>query len=313
MYSINQELFTSPYRESQSTSRLGILLVDTFGDYCQRYWFLEDGYFTNQYPGNRDLINFGIMFSLIFYIGSIYFLLKEKNVILKKIGVTGYIGILVLIINSMNLFPFLGKNFNPSKGDPIKTHYFSFLLAFTFIYLFIKFFKRKKQIYSLLLLLVMIFFSFKLINPPSLEAIKDEQTILNKVHLLSPCFLGDPLNSLINYSHSWCSEEELLESICYREYDENLLPVKENDYFIFPKDEVYGTKNLVSDNNVVTIANYFECLNYVEGGYIPQSVESYFSDYKARTPFVFNFIFLISIFSISYIQFIKKYFKHETL
>ena len=123
-----------------------------------------------------------MFFSLIFYIGSIYFLLKEKNVILKKIGVTGYIGILVLIINSMNLFPFLGKNFNPSKGDPIKTHYFSFLLAFTFIYLFIKFFKRKKQIYSLLFLLVMIFFSFKLINPPSLEAIKDEQTILNKVH-----------------------------------------------------------------------------------------------------------------------------------
>ena len=169
---------------------LGILLLDTFGDYWQRYWFHKDGYFTNQYPGNRDLINFGIIFSLIFYIGSIYFLLKEKNVILKKIGVTGYIGILVLIINSMNLFPFLGKNFNPSKGDPIKTHYFSFLLAFTFIYLFIKFFKRKKEIYSLLFLLVMIFFSFKLINPPTLETIKDEQTILNKVHLLSPCFLA---------------------------------------------------------------------------------------------------------------------------
>ena len=91
------------------------------------------------------------------------------------------------------------------------------------------------------------------------------------------------------------------------------MPVKENDYFIFPKDEVYGTKNLVSENNVVTIANYFECLNYVEGGYIPQSVESYFSDYKAKTPFVFNFIFLISLLSVSYIQFIKKYFKHETL
>ena len=158
----------------------------------------------------------------------------------------------------------------------------------------------------------MIFFSFKLINPPSLEAIKDEQTILNKVHLLSPCFLGDPLNSLINYSHSWCSEEELFEAICYREYDENLLPVKENDYFIFPKDEIYGTKNLVSDNNVVTIENYFECLNYVEGGYIPQSVESYFSDYKAKTLFVFNFIFLISLFLIFYIQFARKNFKHET-
>ena len=312
LYSFNQELFTNPYRNSQSTSMWGILLLDTFGDYWQRYWFHKDGYFTNQYPGNRDIINFGIIFSLIFYLGSIYYLLKEKKVILKKIGASGYIGILVLIINAMNLFPFLGKNFNPSKGDPIKTHYFSFLLVFTFIYLFIKFFKGKKEIYSLLFLLVMIFFSFKLINPPTLEVIKDEQTLLNKVHLLSPCFLGDPANSLINYSHSWCSEEELLEAICFREYDENLLPVKENDYFIFPKDEVYGTKNLVSENNVVTIANYFECLNYVEGGYIPQSVESYFSDYKAKTPFVFNFIFLISLFSIFYIQVIKKYFKHET-
>ena len=312
LYSFNQELFNSPYRDSQSTSMMGILLLDTFGDYWQRYWFHKDGYFTNQYPGNKNIINFGMMFSFIFYTGSIYFLFKEKNDTLKKIGVTGYIGILVLIINAMNLFPFLGKNFDPDKGDPIKTHYFAFLLVFTFIYLFIKFFKSKKQIYSLFFLLVMIFFSFKLINPPTLEAIKNEQTLLNKVHLLSPCIIGDPLNSLINYSHSWCSEEELLQAICYKDYDESLLPVKEKDYFIFPKDETYGTKNLVSNNNVVTVANYFECLNYVEGGYIPQSVESYFLDYKAKTPFVFNFIFFMSLFSIFYIQFAKKYFKHET-
>ena len=117
LYSFNQELFNSPYRDSQSTSMMGILLLDTFGDYWQRYWFHKDGYFTNQYPGNKNIINFGMMFSFIFYTGSIYFLFKEKNDTLKKIGVTGYIGILVLIINAMNLFPFLGKNFDPDKGD----------------------------------------------------------------------------------------------------------------------------------------------------------------------------------------------------
>ena len=68
----------------------------------------------------------------------------------------------------------------------------------------------------------------------------------------------------------------------------------------------------MSNNNVVTVANYFGCLNCVEGGYIPQSVESYFSDNKARTPFVFNFIFLMSLFLIFYIQFARKNFKHET-
>ena len=44
LFSINSELLTNPFRNSQATSMIGIILLDTFGDYWQRYWFHKDGW-----------------------------------------------------------------------------------------------------------------------------------------------------------------------------------------------------------------------------------------------------------------------------
>ena len=90
-----------------------------------------------------------------------------------------------MIVNSHNLIPFLTKNFNPVKGDPMKTHYFSFLLAFTFIYIYLKIFQDKKNIYSIIFLMFMTIFSIQLLKPIGINQIKSEQSLINKVHLLS--------------------------------------------------------------------------------------------------------------------------------
>ena len=306
LYSINIDIIQNPYRDTQSSSMIGILLLDTFGDYWQRYWFHLDGFFNNQNPGSRGLINLGSVISLLFYFLSITFLIKEQNLLFKKIGILGYIGLFTLIVNAFNLIPFLTKNFNPSKGDPIKTHYFSFLLVFTFIYIFIKIFENKNEVYSLIFLVFMTMFSLQLFNPVTTTQIKNDQTLLNKIHLLSPCAVGDPANIIIGYSHSWCNEEDLILAVCNGPHNEDLVPVKENDYLVFPPDEIYTKRNLVNNSSVITVANYFECINYVTGGFIPQSSNQFFETPEPNSPFIFNTIFLLSLLSISTLC-LKKY------
>ena len=281
LYNLNIEIWRNPFRDSQATSMWGILLLDTFGDYWERYWFHTDGYI-------------GSIISIAFYSISTFYLIKDKDKFLKKIGILGYVGLSVMIVNSHNLVPFLTKNFNPAKGDPMKTHYFSFLLAFTFIYIYLKIFQDKKNIYSIIFLILMTIFSIQLFKPIGVNQIKSEQSLINKVHFLSPCTLGDPARRVINYSHSWCDEESIIKAICEGDYNKNLTPVDMGEYYTFPPDESYRYINLVKEGNLITINNYFECLNYAEEGFIPQTSQEYFSYTDIKFPNIFNTIFLLS-------------------
>ena len=109
LFSFNSDLILNPYRDSQSTSMFGILFLDTFGDYWQRYWFHKDGWLKNQYPGNVNLIRSGALLSVLFYSFLIYFLKIENNKKLKSIGRLSIVGIIVLLTTIFNIFPFLTK------------------------------------------------------------------------------------------------------------------------------------------------------------------------------------------------------------
>ena len=86
LFLINSDLISNPYRNSQANSMLGILFLDTFGDYWQRYWNHKDGWLGNQHPGNKNLNIIGIFISACFYIILLYQLFKEKNKKIKYIG-----------------------------------------------------------------------------------------------------------------------------------------------------------------------------------------------------------------------------------
>ena len=145
-----------------------------------------------------------------------------------------------------------------------------------------------------------------LLQPIGLNEIKSNQSLMNKVHILSPCSLGDPINTIINYSHSWCEDEAITIAICEGNYNENLIPIDKDGYLVFPPDESYRTINLVQENNVVTVNNYYECLNYTEGGFLPASSANYFVNGNTQSANVFNLIFLLSCLSIIYTEFIFK-------
>ena len=87
----------------------GILILDTFGDYWERYWFHADGYLNNQYPASKILINIGSVLSTIFYLASLIYIMNEKNDKLRKLGLLGYLGLFVMMVNAFNLIPFLTK------------------------------------------------------------------------------------------------------------------------------------------------------------------------------------------------------------
>lgn len=314
LFSFNSDLILNPYRDSQSTSMFGILFLDTFGDYWQRYWFHKDGWLKNQYPGNVNLIRSGALLSVLFYSFLIYFLKIENNKKLKSIGRLSIVGIIVLLTTIFNIFPFLTKNFNPSKGDPIKTHYFSFFLALSFAYLIIKILTLKSYKNLGILFLVLYFItSLQIFQSSSIDELNNEQSTFNKLHLLSPCSFGDPIKRFISYPNGWCTPEEISTSICEGEYDKSLLPITKEDYLVFPPDKLYEKRNMIFGENTVTVNNYYECLNYADGGYIKQSSEKYFFNYDRETPHYFLSGLIASLFAILYLAIFERKFKNIKL
>lgn len=306
LFSINSELLTNPFRNSQATSMIGIILLDTFGDYWQRYWFHKDGWLGNLYPGSNLLNIAGVFVSIFFYSSLLYFLIKEQNKKLKKMGSLFLIGLGVLLINVFNVFPFLTKNFKPEKGDPIKTHYFAFFLALALVYLVIKLMSLKRNIFPSLILTIVFLLCIQIPRSASVEILKADQNTSNKIHLLSSCKFGDPISKVINYPDGWCNQDEISLSICAGEYNKEIVPKQENEFMIFPPDKTYTQRNLIEGLNTVTVSNYYECLNYANGGYILQSSEKYFFNEERTPPKAFVFTLLLSCIVIFYYIFFNK-------
>ena len=128
-----------------------------------------------------------------------------------------------------------------------------------------------------------------------------EQSTLNKLHLLSPCLIGDPVRSFIYYPDGWCTSEEISKSICDGEYDKSLSPITKDAYLVLPPDDLYIKRNLIFSENTVTVSNYYECLNYADGGFIKQSSEKYFFNNEREIPNYFLTIFAASLFAILYL------------
>ena len=219
LYNINlNELWGNPYRDSLNDSMIGILLADTFGDYWQRYWFHYDGWglkingntVSKNYPGNISIIRISIFYSLIFYLTTLFQLSKEKVKFLFNIGVLGYLGVLALIINAFNL---LGYNiFNASKGDPMKTHLFSFLLVFTFLYFLIKIKVHQNIKIFIFLLLVQNLFLLVMMSPISIGELLNTPNLLTKIYYFGPCQLTLFIDNIFSSNFSRCLGNELLDS-----------------------------------------------------------------------------------------------------
>ena len=176
-YTINfVDLLKHPESHYHSNSVIGITLIDTFGDYFNEYWD-KDYTLSNKHRkefivsndsnkidfSNRTLYfknwNFSInhirnllsvVMSAIFYMTIVFFIVKNRR--LNILLVSPFIGILVLIINSLG-FP--EYNFYPETADTFKTFYYSFLLSLCFIEL-IRILMRSKLVFKKYFLIIYI-------------------------------------------------------------------------------------------------------------------------------------------------------------
>lgn len=296
-----KELINNPFRNNLKNSMISILFADTFNDYWQRYWYHKDGWSGNNYPGNLVFIRSSIVLSIIFYFGIFFFLFKSKLKELKVFGLLVYVGIVCLIINAVNLFPFLTMNFDPSKGDPMKTHLFSFLIVFSFYFFLSSLLKDTKTATDLIILLLFNIYIFSMLNPVSYTEIKNSSFYLNKIHVAVPCSLNEVANKLINYDDNWCGEENLAESICKGEHDELMIPKEQDGYLIYENDPSFENRNLTNGKKTITVGNYFECKSYVIGGYYSQTFDEFTGSVVEKPLYLSKLTLYLSFFIIFYI------------
>ena len=138
MYKINLfDLYFNPYRNYHADSLVGITLLDLFNDYFNRYWNHPRSLFSldrvnlelfSDYPRR----NLSVLLSILF----IFYSFKKSN----KYKLLYLIGLAVLTLTA---FGFFGLHFNPGKGDTVKTHYYFFLIAISFIFITLDLFNSK--------------------------------------------------------------------------------------------------------------------------------------------------------------------------
>ena len=155
-------LINNPYRDNLNDSFISITLLDMFGDYFERYWdhsrslFMQDRF-------ELDSLNLNLLRRRIASLLSFTFLfLSFKNKEFRLYKLSYLIGIFLILMISLGVF---GTYFNPDKADTVKTHYYSFLLAFSFIFIILELIKNKKNsqkyfVFAIYLLMILFIFGF---------------------------------------------------------------------------------------------------------------------------------------------------------
>ncbi len=301
LYTINfADLYTNPYRNTHANSLIGITLIDLFNDYFNRYWEHPRSIFVIDRVNLFDFLahprrNISVILSTLFVISSFWRMNRFKFIYLG--------GIIVLAFTSLGLF---GLHFNPEKGDTLKTHYYFFLLAISFIFILLDLFKSKDfwMNYAKAISLIAVFlfiFGF-----PKNYTENSQNIILEKIPTTISCNYTKPYFNTIFSVDIQCLDKEM--AICGNLENYNLPKMHQDGYLIFQPDKNYLPKNLIDESgNSVTVNGFAECVHYVDGGFFPNN--GFFM--IDRTPKVNNsFIYLciISIIGIIYNRSKKKFY-----
>lgn len=301
LYNINfGDLIANPFRNTHADSFIGITLIDLFGDYFNRYWDHERSLFSQ----NRiDLVsyiehprrNLSVLLSLIFIVLSF---VRSKNYQNNNLKIIYIVGTITLLLTSLGLF---GLHFNPNKGDTVKTHYYFFLLAISFVFININYLNKvKPKTQYLSLFVFFIFFLFIIGFPKNFDG-EFNSKLADKTSTTVSCrYLENYIENLTNLDVV-CLSKTVATCGFFAEYN---LPKKHEDgYLIFQEDESFINRNLTDkDGNSVTVRGYAECLHYLEGGFQNSEVVSR----EDRSPASNKYVFYLNIISIMYLFSIKR-------
>ena len=301
LYTINfADLYTNPYRNTHANSLIGITLIDLFNDYFNRYWEHPRSIFVVDRVNLFDFLthprrNISVILSILFVISSFWKINRFKFIYL--------VGIIVLTFTSLGLF---GLHFNPEKGDTVKTHYYFFLLAISFIFILLDLFKSKDfwRNYAKAVSLIAVFlfiFGF-----PKNYTENSQIAILEKIPTTISCNYVKPYFNTIFSVDIQCLDQEM--AICGNLENYNLPKMHQDGYLIFQPDENYSPKNLIDESgNPVTVNGFAECVHYVDGGFYPNN--GFFEiDRTPKANNTYIYLCILSIIGITYNRSEKKFY-----
>ena len=301
LYTINfADLYTNPYRNIHANSLIGITLIDLFNDYFNRYWEHPRSIFVVDRVNLFDFLthprrNISVILSILFVISSFWKINRFKFIYL--------VGIIVLTFTSLGLF---GLHFNPEKGDTVKTHYYFFLLAISFIFILLDLFKSKNfwMNYAKAVSLIAVFlfiFGF-----PKNYTENSQIAILEKIPTTISCNYVKPYFNTIFSVDIQCLDQEM--AICGNLENYNLPKMHQDGYLIFQPDENYSPKNLIDESgNPVTVNGFAECVHYVDGGFYPNN--GFFEiDRTPKANNTYIYLCILSIIGITYNRSGKKFY-----
>ena len=301
IYTLNlKDIFLNPFRNIHAGSLFGITVIDLFGDYFNRYWDHERSLFVS----NRKQIvtfldyprrNLSVFLSLIFIA---FTFVKQRSFKFASFTKVYLVGIFVLLLTSLGLF---GLHFNPDKGDTVKTHYYFFLLAFSFLFLIINFLRRsniKTQV--VITLLAFIAFTYIVGFPKNYDNDLNYE-LSEKIPTTLSCRYISNYYEIITDLDIECLTKEIATCGIYESFNK---PIEHEDgYLIFQPDNFFQNINLRdSEGNSVTVTGYAECLHYLNGGYAKTEI----LNTENRTPQINRIFLILILMSFIYITYNNK-------
>lgn len=288
-----------PNYDIENVNFYSTIFIDTFNDFFGVSWNIDHFPMIRQYEFFQNWILNGLfnyseyyisfVLGIVFYSGLVYCIFKSKYNNEKIFYAAPFIGITVLLINSLG-FPF--KNFDPTKGDTFKSIYFSFLLFVSVVIILKnKIPTSKKYTKSLIVLLIIGFNVFSMgINT---EIFKNMKFVEKKSFVLQHtpvCQIGNFIDFNVfdvncNPPSDSCGKPKIENNYTKREVN------KDGD-FIFFIDDKFGEIYLFDPNNlnIATVKGFDECYYFQDLG-----MKHPYRVNNLRIPFVNVFVMILML------------------
>ena len=269
LYNINfKELFSYPFKDLHANSLIGILLLDTFGDYFKWYENNSESLFSiNEVQYSqiwyithwRELSS--IFLGFIYYFYTFYFSIKQRsNSLYYMIYFFGLIPLLLIAYGDRSTYDF-------SDSELFKSHYFSYLLLISLAFVITSFFENKKNNNSLVYFIIIFNFLFILGFPKnSTQDFTNYISEKNNTSIfcsLNNLFLDDKKSDCFVKEITICQTDVIVKDVRFINYKESYKKAQQNNRFPLDLIDDKGTKMIVRDE--------VECSKYVKNGFFIDS------------------------------------------
>jgi len=296
LYNINfHDLYMYPFRHNHADSLIGIIVLDTFGDYYQWYAYNDQSAF-HYIKKNFDSIwyithwrqFFSVVLTLIFYSFIVYFYKKDFNN--RSIYLMPFFGLFILLLQAYGIPQ---VNFDKETAELFKTHYYSYFLIICLTFVIINLIK-KNIIIGFFLIALFAFTTSFLYGVPNDNQDYKEYLHSKNLHV-DTCLLNSFF--LDGFEKENCNDKHIdicnFDRIIYNTKDITSKNLDGVDY------KEYLPMQILVNSNGKEIApeSRDECIRAIKDGYYYNSI--YLN--KIKVPFFNLFYFIFFIFTIIYL------------